>query len=94
MRKIKFRGKRKDNGEVVAGEDFKFVRVEVYISDGTNWFEVDTESVAQFVGYDKTGAEVYDDDCLINEYGTIIAANKIAYDEIGSKFNNFTLKEK
>lgn len=69
MRKIKFRGKRKDNGEVVAGENFKFLRGEVYISDGTNWFEVNTESVVQFIGYDKFGDEVYEGDTVINTEG-------------------------
>lgn len=70
---IKFRGERIDNGAIVSGKDFKSVRGDFFISDGVNWFQVIPDSVAQFVGYDKFGAELYDGDKNLNcESDTLI----------------------
>ena len=37
-----------------------------YIIEGGVWCEVEPDSVAQFVGYDKTGREVYEGDIVWN----------------------------
>lgn len=84
-RKIKFRGRRTDNGELVYGngiyqdlpvtekqKELGFVS-RTYII-GTEfplvaklWHFVEPESVAQLVGYDKDGREVYEGDKVTSE---------------------------
>ena len=61
-RPIKFRGKRVDNGEFVFG-DIAHTEVGILMDGG---FEVVPDSVAQLVGYDANGREVYEDDVLID----------------------------
>lgn len=63
MRLYKFRGKRLDNKELIYGDLSTSNRPA--IGDGKNWFLVDPESVAQFVGYDYDGNEVYEGDELV-----------------------------
>ena len=60
MKTIKFRGKRVDNGDLIYG-DIAHTEIGILMKG----FEVDPESVAQFVGYDKNGAEVYEGDTVI-----------------------------
>ena len=63
-RTIKFRGKRSDNGEFVYG-NLAHIHPEFYIGGR----EVNPESVAQLVGYDCDGREVYEGDFLVNDNG-------------------------
>ena len=64
-RPIKFRGRCIGNGTFVYG-DLMHNFDDVYV----NYWQVDPESVAQFVGYDKTGNEVYEGDkILIDDAG-------------------------
>lgn len=60
-RPIKFRGRVINTGEFVFG-DLAHTEVGILI-DGR---EVDPESIAQFVGHDKNGAEVYEGDIVWN----------------------------
>lgn len=71
MRPIKFRGRRNDNGELVYGSYVREVysdigTIHAIIDEGGEEFLVDENSVAQLVGYDKNGAEVYEGDTVIN----------------------------
>lgn len=61
MRPIKFRGKSKFNGEIVFG-DLTHSRTgkAIYIEDD----QVEPESVAQLVGYDADGKEIYEGDVI------------------------------
>jgi len=61
MRPIKFRG-RNDSGKFVYGD---LTHVAGMISIG-GW-HVDRKSVAQLVGYDKDGNELYEGDILVDE---------------------------
>lgn len=68
MRTVKFRGIGID-GKTYYG-DLYHTRHEVgihVIGDGV--FEVKPETVAQLVGYDSNGAEIYEGDTLIDEKG-------------------------
>jgi hypothetical protein len=65
MREYKFRGKRMDNGELVFGfgafiwEDDGVKRAEIYSTYGI--FEVDPESVGQYIGLpDRNDKEIYE----------------------------------
>ena len=67
MRHIKFRG-RDVEGKMRFGhyvEDKGYP----YIVESHCWHEVATDSVAQFVSYDKNCKEVYEGDVLVDEYG-------------------------
>ena len=107
MRKIKFRGKRLDNGELIYGDILHYGkyehynRHETYIRFYTDPYKlsfstlpVDSDSVAQLVGYDKNGKEIYSDDTVVNVYGAEIpfAAVMISYEDIGKKFTDLRLK--
>lgn len=75
MRPIKFRG-RDLTGEMRFGH---------YVTDGGHpyiiedhvWCEVEPDSVAQLVGYDANGNEVYEGDVFVVPCGTEIAARFI-----------------
>ena len=64
MKKIKFRGIAKCNAQPVFG-DLVHYKGQIGIND----YFVYPESVAQFVGYDKNGAEVYEGDAVISDIG-------------------------
>lgn len=63
MRPIKFRGKRVNNGEFIYGQ-LTHVHPKFYVGGR----EVKPESVAQLVGYDCDGREVYEGDVLTFEH--------------------------
>lgn len=65
MRLIKFRGRAR-NGEFVYG-DLIHSWGSTSIFDGEHRYTVEPESVAQFIGLDKNGLEVYEGDKLIDD---------------------------
>lgn len=65
MRLIKFRGRTR-NGEFVYGDLIQSWN-EQSIFDGEHRYTVEPESVAQFIGLDKNGLEVYEGDNLFDE---------------------------
>ena len=86
-RPIKFRGRvpdsdKLDGGRIVYGslvdygEDDGLYRYWIHPigGGGRNYFPVNENSIAQFVGYDKTGNEVYEGDKVISEYGDEVVA--------------------
>ena len=82
MNKIfKFRAKvidsdKLDGGRLVYGslvdhgESNHCPRYWIYPTDGDRNFPVDTNSIAQFVGFDRGGNEIYEGDELIRSDGT------------------------
>lgn len=70
---IKFRGRNKFTGELVYG-DLIHQDGQNIIFDGEKNFVVEAESVAQFVGYDEMGAEVYEGDKIISDDGAVVYA--------------------
>ena len=71
MRTIKFRGQRikfKNNGELVYGYFSMNGRTAlIWYDEGRAGAIVDPDSVAQLVGYDKDGNEVYEGDKVTSE---------------------------
>ena len=72
-RPIKFRARGID-GETYFGDVYHFKKVVGIHVCGDGTFEVIPESIAQLVGYDKDGNEVYEGDTVVSEYGDEIVA--------------------
>ena len=71
MRKIKFRGRHIDTDDFVFGDLIHMSggRIGIIFDKRVAAVEVVPDSVAQFVGYDKNGREVYEGDVLITRSG-------------------------
>ena len=68
MRTYKFRGKRLDNGEIIYGD--LSVTNRPAVGNGKEWFLVDPETIAQFVGFDSDGNEIYEGDEIVQPTNT------------------------
>ena len=97
---IKFRGKSEKTGEFVYGGIFQngnqFMIINVYFDEEgypyPDFTDVESESVAQFVGYDKNGAEIYSDDKIFRKYsGIVTAGDFFNFSDIGRKFDDVEL---
>ena len=82
-RKIKFRGRDINTGEVIFG-DLRHIGIRTYIFKEAQCYydeeliEVDEDSIAQLVGFDRDGREVYEGDIVaddIAEYVTHLFPN-------------------
>ena len=100
MRPIKFRARGID-GETYFGDVYHFKKVVGIHVCGDGTFEVIPESIAQLVGYDKDGNEVYEDDEVVDENG--LTGTALLVSEVMGRKNgqfwfvpckpNFKLKE-
>mgnify|MGYP007101845642 CR=1 FL=1 len=83
LEKIKFRGKRIENGEFVYGDLIQLQPVRIVNEEGE--FPIQPESVAQFIGYDIDGDELYTGDHVANvDYGysgVSLAAKLLTFEE-------------
>ena len=102
MRKIKFRAKTFYGNEIVYGDlyhdnDCLMIRTD----DGKDYLDyyIRPSSIAQFVGYDKNGKEIFSDDKIrvyspqfphITDH---IAGDYFKISDIGKKFDNAELIE-
>jgi len=99
MREIKFRGRDVDTGRMVYGYFIVGRCGEPCIATNrTAAYEVEPNSVAQLVGHDSNGNEVYEGDTLIHASGEewIAALGSYARNKAGLATYNFkklTLKE-
>ena len=104
MRKIKFRGQT-ESGAWVFGYLIRkpYTDFSIIDKDGVEHENVKTDSIAQFVGVDKNGAEVYEGDEVAYEYDgrihkSIIAlhphtwAKSVNIEEARTKDEEFLLK--
>ena len=89
MKTIKFRGKSLDNGKFVYG----YLWHSETFGTTVNGVVVDPESVAQLIGYDKNGKEIYSDDEVYADGDYWVYACWVEYERIGDTFENWTLKE-
>ncbi len=78
-RPIKFRGKRVNNGEFVFGDLMHMTgnRIGIIFDKRVAAVEVDPDSVAQLVGYDHDGREVYEDDMLVDKLSNKFTARLV-----------------
>ena len=92
--KIKFRGKDVKSKKYVYGFFLNCVDDSVIV-DNEGLKTVYPESVAQFVGYDADGKEIYSDDTVVNVHGAeypFVTDERFAYEDIGKKFSHLKLK--
>lgn len=99
MRKIKFRAKTFYGNEVVYGDLYHDnACLMIRTDDGKVYLDyyIRPSSIAQFVGYDKNGAEIYSDDKVID----LVSGEEIFFkdlpinfSEIGGKFDDLILKK-
>ena len=87
-RPIKFRGLGID-GQTYFGDVYHAVKEAGIHVRGDGIFEVEPDSIAQLVGYDKAGNEVYEGDTVIDEFGHEVAAK--LFDNL--EFGRVALKE-
>jgi YopX protein. len=81
MREIKFRGKRKDNGEWIHGNLLVTEHIGAYISPAlTPCIEVDLATVGQFVGT-FNGQDLYEGDILRVDSGYDIWLTVVQFDQ-------------
>ena len=99
MRPIKFRGRNIKTGKIHYGFYSEYPvgggRIETCIIDKyMDGWEVEPESVAQLVGYDADGKEIYSDDKVIDSSGKELFFKDVSikFSEIGGKFDDLTLK--
>ena len=108
MTKIKFRAKDLKTGEYHYGDllqhenqtaictsAYAFVYCAVKKKSVQGVFNVDPETVAQFVGYDKDGNELYEGDPVRDENGegwvSLLGRASLQFKEIGATFDSQTL---
>ena len=98
MKKIKFRAKTfRDElvyGDLYHDNDCLMIRND----DGKDYLDyyIRPSSIAQFVGYDKNGKEIYSDDKvidLVNGDEIFFKDMPINFSEIGGKFDDLILKK-
>ena len=96
-RPIKFRARCID-GEIIHGDLChcgKEVGIRCKKDDQFGVYEVDPETVAQFVGYDKDGNELYEGDPVRDETGegwvSLLGRAGLQFKEIGATFDSQTL---
>lgn len=76
MRTIKFRGVT-SKGKIVYGYAFKYFKQKSWyiLDERAEQWRIKSESLAQFVGYDANGKEVYEGDTLIADDGAEFVAS-------------------
>lgn len=88
MRDIKFRGRVLDSNKIDGGKIVCGMLSICTLKDKTHWiypldggwgFEVDPDSVAQLIGYDSNGKEVYEGDIVERGGKKFIATLEAAY---------------
>lgn len=93
MKKIKFRGVSTDTDKFVFG-DLVHVNDKFFIGND----EVIPESIAQFIGYDSAGNEIYERDLIIDSSGFEHSANLGClldgeFYQAGETISDYKLKE-
>ena len=102
MNIIKFRGKKRKDGKFIYGSYVHITPMSSFpsIIDNEGFYEeVDPDSVAQFVGYDADGKEVYEGDKLVDSNGNeffaelwAMGANTLDADVLENGIFKFKLK--
>lgn len=98
---IAFRGKAMETGKYVyaeLGEISAELRDDYLTFIVEDVYTVESETISQFVGYDKNGKEIYSDDKVRLYVGELcigfeIAGNFIKVNDIGKTFDNVELLE-
>ena len=108
LESIKFRGK-KLNGQYIYGwfamkfnDNGDYVPVIIWDAENPAYYsEVEPNSVAQLIGYDSNGKEVYEGDKLVSAAGIefiaelwAMGANALDADALEGGIFKFTLREK